>query len=220
MPPAPADEAELFARAQALAGASVEELAGRLAVVVGAGLHAKGKVGTLLELALGASGGSQATWDFPELRVELKTVPVDERGKPRETTFVCAVTLMDADRAEWAASWVRAKLQRVLWVPIVMSEGAARRIGAPILWSPSAAQEEILREDFDEIMGRIGIGGIEGLSARVGRWLQLRPKAAHGRVRTRAPGVDGDTVDTVPRGFYLRTSFTGALLRDPGATPA
>ena len=220
MPPAPADEAELFARALALAGASVEELAGRLAVVVGAGLHAKGKVGTLLELALGASGGSQATWDFPELRVELKTVPVDERGKPRETTFVCAVTLMDADRAEWGSSWVRAKLQRVLWVPIVMSEGAARRIGAPILWSPSAAQEEILREDFDEIMGRIGIGGIEGLSARVGRWLQLRPKAAHGRVRTRAPGVDGDTVDTVPRGFYLRTSFTGALLRDPGATPA
>lgn len=87
------------------------------------------------------------------------------------------------------------------------------------MWSPSEEQEGILKGDFDEILGRIGAVGIEGLSARVGRWLQLRPKAAHGRVRTRAPGGDGGLVETVPRGFYLRARFTGAILRDAGAVP-
>jgi DNA mismatch repair protein MutH len=212
-------EAELLARARSLAGMPVDALAGRMGLVAGAGVHAKGKVGTLLEQALGASGGSQATWDFPELRVELKTVPVDARGVPRESTFVCTVSLIDADRAEWDTSWVKAKLGRVLWVPVVTHEDGARFIGAARLWSPSPDQLRVLHEDFDEIMGRIGMGGIELLSARVGRWLQLRPKAADGSVRTSAPGIDGDRLETVPRGFYLRARFTGAILSDPEALP-
>ena len=93
-------------------------------------MHGKGKVGEQIERALGASGGSTATWDFPELRVELKTIPLDaSRGAPRESTFVCAVSLADADRAEWATSWVRAKLSRVLWVPVEVHGNGTRCIG-------------------------------------------------------------------------------------------
>jgi DNA mismatch repair protein MutH len=183
------------------------------------GVHTKGKVGELLERALGATGGSRATWDFPDLRVELKTVPVDARGSPRESTFVCAVSLLDADRAEWATSWARAKLTRVLWVPVTTGGDGARTIAEARLWSPSREQERVLAADFDEILGRIGAGGVEGVSARTGRWLQLRPKAAHGGVRTRAPGEEGGTLSTVPRGLYLRARFTGPILRDPGAMP-
>src|SRR5580658_3137497 len=91
---------DLVSRARSLAGMPVGELAQRLGMQVGAGVHAKGKVGTLLEQALGASGGPVATWDFPDLQVELKTIPVDEQGTPRESTFVCAVSLMGADQAE------------------------------------------------------------------------------------------------------------------------
>jgi DNA mismatch repair protein MutH len=217
---APRDEAELLERAAALRGSSIEALAHRWGVdVLGAPVTSKGKVGELLERALGATGGSAATWDFPELRVELKTIPLDERGRPRESTFVCTVSLLDAERAEWESSWVRAKLSRTLWVPIEIRADGTRTIGGPLLWSPSAQQEKVLAGDFDEILGRIGMGDIEGVSARVGRWLQLRPKAAHGRVRTRAPGADGRVLATVPRGFYLRGRFTGAILRDAAALP-
>ncbi len=186
----------------------------------GAAVSTKGKVGELVERALGATGGSSATWDFPALRVELKTIPIDPRGTPRESTFVCAVSLLDAERAEWETSWVRAKLARVLWVPIEVGAHGSRRIGEALLWSPSEAQERVLGDDFDEILGRVGVGGIEGVTAKVGRWLQLRPKAAHGGVRTRAPGGYGETVATVPRGFYLRARFTGAILRDAAALPS
>ncbi len=217
----PRNEAELMARAWALRGLSIEALAARSGVDVrGARVSTKGKVGELVERALGATGGSNATWDFPPLRVELKTIPLDERGVPRESTFVCAVSLLDAERAEWETSWVRAKLARVVWVPIHVLDDGARRVGEAFLWSPSREQDSVLRGDFDEIVGRIGAGHVEGVSARVGRWLQLRPKAAHGRVRTLAPGADGEAVATVPRGFYLRARFTGAILRDAAAVPA
>jgi DNA mismatch repair protein MutH len=224
--PPPRDEADLLARARGLTGFSVDAIATRFGMTVaGHASRTKGKVGVLLEQALGASGGSQATWDFPSLRIELKTIPVDSRGFPRESTFVCVAPIVDADRAEWASSWVRAKLARVLWVPIEVgpgrqaTPGAIRRIGEPLLWSPTSEQERGLADDFEEIVGQIGAGGIEGVSGRLGRWLQMRPKAAHGRVRTFAIGGDGETVAVVPRGFYLRARFTGAILREPAALP-
>ena len=207
----PDDEANLLSRALALRGRPVGA----------AGTRRKGKVGELVERALGATGGSAATWDFPDLRVELKTIPVDARtGAPTESTFVCAVSLADADRAEWATSWVRAKLSRVLWVPLETRSGERlQRVGTARLWSPTPEQQQVLAGDFDEIMGRIGAGDVEAVTARLGRWLQLRPKAAHGRVRTLVAAADGEMVATVPRGFYLRARFTGEILRDPAAMP-
>src|SRR5690606_39947645 len=71
----------------------------------------KGWVGQLLEAALGASAGSQALQDFPELGVELKTIPLDANGKPLETTFVCTTPLLDVHQLTWETSTVRNKLQ-------------------------------------------------------------------------------------------------------------
>ena len=211
---APSSIEELLARAKKLADIRVEELASRVAFVVdGDAVRTKGKVGELLERALGATG-SGAQMDFPELEVEMKTVPL-EAGKPAESTFVCALQLMDAERASWETSWVRKKLSRVLWVPVHERE----TIGEAVLWSPSEEQEAVLKNDFDEIVGRITIGDIEDLSAHVGEYMQLRPKAATGSVRTSAPGRDGELVSTVPRGFYLRAKFVGAVLRDVRALP-
>jgi len=211
---APSSIEELVERAKKLGGVRVDELASRVAFVVdGEAVRTKGKVGELLERALGATGAG-AQMDFPDLEVEMKTVPL-EAGKPAESTFVCALQLMDAERASWETSWVRKKLSRVLWVPVHERE----TIGEAVLWSPSEEQEAVLKNDFDEIVGRIAIGDIEDLSAHVGEYMQLRPKAATGSVRTSAPGRDGELVSTVPRGFYLRAKFVGAVLRDARALP-
>src|SRR5260370_27818470 len=120
----PGDEAELVARVVALQGWSVEALAQSIGLsVASGGARTKGKVGELIERALGATGGSRKAWDFPELRIELKTIPVDERGIPPESTFVCRVSLLDAELQEWADSWARAKLSRVLWGPLELPRG-------------------------------------------------------------------------------------------------
>jgi DNA mismatch repair protein MutH len=215
---------ELVERAQKLEGTSLDELLQRLGFWAPTDpVRTKGSAGETLERALGASGGSSRVHDFPELGIELKTIPVTAEGTPLESTYVCTLSLADAETQEWETSWVRAKLACVLFVPLVGVHGTPwqeRVIGAPVLWSPSAAQDDILHADFDDVVGLIGVGRIEELTAHRGRWLQVRPKARDGSVRTVAFGSDGEAIATVPRGFYLRARFTGAVLADPGAMPA
>ncbi len=217
----PCTEADLIARAAALAGRSLGDLAREHRVsLAGGGARTKGKIGAAIERALGASAGSAARPDFPEIGVELKTIPLDAEGRARESTYVCRLRLADADRAEWATSWVRRKLACVLWVPIVGAGAIAdRRVGRSLLWRPTRAQEAALAADFDDIMGLVGVGRIEDLTARVGRYLQARPKAAHARVRTVAFGPEDERTTALPRGFYLRARFTAAILADPAALP-
>ncbi len=216
----PASRDDLLLRARRLAGRTLGAVADDLAIDLAADtVRTKGKFGALLERVLGATGTGAAR-DFPEIEVELKTVPIGSRG-PLESTYVCHLPLADADRAAWPTSWARAKLACVLWIPIWAEDADWRRrkIGRPLLWAPTPEQDAVLAHDFDEIVGAIGAGHVEGLTARTGRWLQLRPKAAHGGVRTTIRGADGEVVSTVPKGLYLRARFTGAILRDPGACP-
>jgi DNA mismatch repair protein MutH len=223
----PISEAELRLRAASLEGRTLDEVARSLGVSLeGDAVRTKGKVGALVERALGATGGSTATHDFPHLAIELKTIPIDARGVPRESTYVCTVSLADAEREEWSTSWTRAKLAHVLWVPVRVPvrvpedpESQPRRFGAPVFWRPTPAQEQVLRGDYEDAMGAIAIGGIEGLTAHAGRWLQVRPKARDGSARTLARGRENEAIATVPRGFYLRARFTAAILHDPAALP-
>jgi DNA mismatch repair protein MutH len=212
----PDSVADLARRAGALAGRAIDDVAASLALAAPrGGAHTKGKLGELVERALGAHGGSAAVHDFPRLGIELKTIPM--RGQsPRESTYVCTVPMADADRAEWDSSWVRAKLAHVLWVPIDVD---TRRFGAPLFWRPTAEQDAVLRGDFEDALGAIALGGIEGLRAHAGRWLQVRPKARDGSARVLTRGRDNEIIATVPRGFYLRARFTGAILADPSAAP-
>lgn len=212
----PASIQELFDRASALAGVSFADLA------IGAGVQVpkdlrrdKGWVGQLLELYLGASSGAKQQQDFPELGVELKTLPINELGKPLETTFVCTTPLLDLHGLTWANSNVRNKLQCVLWLPIDGRREiplAQRTVGGAFIWRPSDTESAALQADWQEHMDRIAMGEIEQITARQGHYLQLRPKAANGRVVTPAIGPNGQVVTTRPRGFYLKTSFTHKLL--------
>ena len=219
----PRDEAELIERAAALAGLCLAELAARFGVPVPPDLRrAKGFVGGLLERALGATAGSRAVPDFPELHVELKTLPVDRNGAPVESTFVCTIPLTEIGAVEWRDSRVRRKLSRVLWVPV---EGertiavGARRIGQALLYVLTPEDEAVLRADWEELAGYIGRGHVEELTGHIGKSLQIRPKAAHSRARRLGFDVDGAPFAALPRGFYLRPSFTRALLQRHFALP-
>ena len=214
--PAPPDSREaLLARAQQLAGHTLAEVAGQLGWRVPADTRReKGWIGQLLEAALGATAGAAAEPDFPHLGVELKTLPVDARGRPRESTWVCTVPLR-AGSLDWHDSWVRRKLRCVLWFPIESGADlrlAERRLGMPLLWQPSAEEEALLRRDWEELMDMICRGGLEQITARHGEALQIRPKGADSRALTDTVSGDGEAVRTLPRGFYLRASFTRAII--------
>lgn len=213
----PLSESELLDNARRIAGLSLARLARECGLSVPASQQrAKGWVGQLLETALGASAGSRPEPDFRQIGVELKTLPVNPQGQPRESTYVCTVPLIDNLGLEWETAWVRRKLQRVLWLPVEAGADiplAQRRIGMALLWSPTPEQEAGLRQDWEELMEMVVTGRLEELSAHTGTWLQIRPKAAHSRVRCTGFDPQGAPTATLPRGFYLRPAFTRLILQ-------
>ncbi len=213
----PKDEDELRRRAWRIAGWSLAELARHLGERVPTDLRrAKGFVGEALERALGATSGSQPEPDFPHLAIELKSIPVGRDGLPCESTYISTVPLTDPAGSGWEGSLVCRKLGRVLFIPVEGTRHipvSERRIGAPLFWSPAPEEEAVLRRDFEELMEMVTLGEVERISAHYGTYLQIRPKAANARARTAGVGIDGRAVATLPRGFYLRATFTAEILR-------
>ena len=208
---------QLLSQAQSIAGLTFGELADELHIPVPPDLKRdKGWVGMLLERALGATAGSKAEQDFSHLGVELKTLPINAEGYPLETTFVSLAPLVQNSGVKCENSHVRHKLSCVLWMPIEGSRHIPlreRHIGAPILWKPTAEQERQLKQDWEELMDLIVLGKLDQITARIGEVMQLRPKGANSRAVTKGIGKNGEIIDTLPLGFYLRKEFTAKILK-------
>ena len=175
----------------------------------------KGWVGGLLERALGATAGSRSAPDFEALGVELKTIPISRTGRPRESTFLTSIAPRTLADERWPTSTVRSKLARVLWVPIEASPDiplGRRRVGSPLLWSPSAEEDRALSDDFELLRRSVSEGWLDGVTAHAGQFLQVRPKGKNAAARRWTPDPDGDESPARPRGFYLRARFTAGVL--------
>ena len=208
---------QLLSQAQSIAGLTFGELADELHIPVPPDLKRdKGWVGMLLEHALGATAGSKAEQDFSHLGVELKTLPINAEGYPLETTFVSLAPLVQNSGVKWENSHVRHKLSCVLWMPIEGSRHIPlreRHIGAPIFWKPTTEQERQLKQDWEELMDLIVLGKLDQITARIGEVMQLRPKGANSRAVTKGIGKNGEIIETLPLGFYLRKEFTAQILK-------
>jgi len=212
----PASEIELLERAVNIAGKTLQHIANLHNMPVPDKLlRAKGWVGELIEISLGATAGSLPEPDFQNIGVELKTLPLNRNQQPKESTYVCTVSLTENEGKNWGTSLVKKKLSRVLWVPIEADPAiplAERRVGSAILWSPTAKQEGILRNDWEELMDMIVMGKLDQLTALHGQYLQIRPKAANAKALRSGIDEQGDKIMTLPRGFYLRTFFTRQII--------
>lgn len=212
----PNSEAELLARCSDIAGLSFAQLGLSLNLSIpDKPSQRKGWVGQAIELALGTDAQNKSLPDFKGLGVELKTLPLNKSGKPTESTFITSIPLLTIHKQEWKTSQCYMKLSRVLWIPI---EGDTdipypqRRIGHGFIWSPDQSQERILKDDWDYLSLQIGTGHLESLDAKKGEYLQVRPKAANGKSLCDGYDIQGNKIKTLPRGFYLRSSFTAKIL--------
>lgn len=212
----PSSEQALMQNAQNLAGLTLGELAEQAGIAVPKDLtRNKGWIGLLLEHVLGASAGSRPEPDFPHLGIELKSLPINEQAKPLETTFVSVAPLTGLVGINWHNCYVRKKLARVLWVPVITPKDtpiSERLVGTPFLWSPNAEEEALLAQDWQELTDMIVLGDVENIHGKHGQVMQLRPKAANNKARTQAFDRNGKPFMTLPRGFYLKINFTQSLL--------
>lgn len=213
------EAADALRRAEALAGRTLGELAQALEVPLPASFgRSKGFVGRLVERALGLSLRPVAGPDLPDL--EVKTLPIDARGRSAESTFVCCVP-REGLELRWAASAPARKLARVLFVPVeAEGEGPGRRLGSAFLWRPSAEEDAVLARDWDDVTAWFALAGHERISARLGVALQVRPKAARASERRTFRDDSGALSAALPRAFYLRRTFTTAILARAGFADA
>lgn len=214
--PPPNSVEELLYRSQRLAGKTLAELASPYPLSLPTSLlQAKGYVGQLIEWHLGASSFNLPEPDFPNLGIELKTLPLNINSLPSESTYVCTAPL-HPEPEQWENSRVRKKLARVLWVPIEATNTIPlleRRVGTPILWNLDPHSEAILKQDWEELTLMIQLGQIEKLSAKIGTYLQVRPKAAHSRILAPMINAESEAILANPKGFYLRSIFTKQILQ-------
>jgi DNA mismatch repair protein MutH len=214
--PPPKTEEELQERCRAIEGLSFAQLSMRLNLAIPLNPNQrKGWVGQALECALGTDASNKSIPDFQELSIELKTLPIGKSGRPTESTFITSIPLLTIHEQNWKSSQCYAKLKRVLWFTI---EGdtdipyAHRRIGQGFIWSPNEQQERILAADWDYLTLLISTGQLETINASLGDYLHIRPKAANGKSLCYGFDIQGNKIKTLPRGFYLRSSFTNELI--------
>lgn len=213
----PSSENELIERAVGLAGKTLHDLSIEWnQTLPDSLLYAKGWIGQLLEKALGAEAGNLDQPDFINLGIELKTLPVNLHGQPSESTFVCSLALPLCEN-DWLQSRVWRKLSRVLWIPIEVLPDKSlpmRRIGMPLLWSPSNEIASILQQDWEELMEMMTLGHFDQLDAHKGQYLQIRPKAPNSKTLIQVVSHSGDVISIVPKGYYLRAELTKHILRE------
>ena len=210
---------ELLVRAQALTGRTVGELARAVGVKLPTHeKNAKGFVGQLIERALGADPQAGDQPDFPQLGVELKTIPIQGNGIPKESTFCCAITMAEAASETWQTSRLKRKLSHVLWMPYQSQTQSLdtlfhnRRFFKPRLWRPSIHEWQQLQQDFEHLIGKIGAGESAQVTGYEGLVLQVRPKGRDSFARTWGPELDDGPERVLPLGFYLRPTFTALVL--------
>jgi DNA mismatch repair protein MutH len=201
-------------------GTTLAELADGLGMPVPTGrVRTKGWSGQVIERELGAAGSHGP--DFAALGVELKSVPVTEELCPLESTAVCNIDPVTIAGESWETSYVRTKLAKVLFVALLVPNGARsvgeRQVAEVRLWTPSASEEAALRQDFELfVRDYFRTGQAAAITGHLGAVLQVRPKAKNAADRRDAFGPDGQPVRLGKCGFYLRPAFVRTILRGDG----
>lgn len=211
------NEKKLLKKAKKLSGHTIIEILNKKKIKLSNNFYRdKGWIGKFLEKCLGATASNKAKPDFEKINIELKTIPVNRFGIPLQTTFVCMVSLINNIGITWKESTVRNKLRRVLWIPIETNSLIPilnRRIGNPLIWSPNNLEEKKLKKDWEELMEIIVQGKIEEITTKYGTFLQIQIKAINNKSFTTGVGRKGESIMTLPRGFYLKKIFTAHLLK-------
>jgi DNA mismatch repair protein MutH len=216
----PKTEALLLERCREIEGFSFSALLGQVSITVPDNpVQRKGLIGGVVERILGTTAGNAAKPDFHHLGIELKTIPIGHLGKPLESTFVTSINLLNIHEETWEHSQCYSKLKRVLWLPVEGDKNIPfmhRRLGRAFLWSATPKDEKILANDWEDLSFMLGRGQLAEVDARMGTYLQVRPKAANARALCYGFDEDGNKVLTLPRGFYLRPSFTEKMMTSAG----
>lgn len=174
----------------------------------------KSAAGDIAELVAGKKPDALPQADLSEFDLEVKTVPLDLRGYPRENTKITALNYTKLLKEKWEISHVYEKVRVVLFVPIVKEDTKrpeAWYVRSPFIWMPSRDQLAVIRKDWEKIKKMVRGG--EQLTATVGEYLIANTSGqGKGKDDRTYELPDGRTIAVKTRAFFLRKTFVAEIL--------
>jgi DNA mismatch repair protein MutH len=133
--------------------------------------------GHLVEALLEIARNSIPRPDLERLGTEVKTLPLNTRSSPRESTKVTAFNLEHVkEEPDFRRSTVFAKLRSILFVPVMKVDNDSPDfwyLRSPFLWLPSEDQLTQMDDDYGTVHSAAKVEDWTRLSGRTGRFLTL-----------------------------------------------
>lgn len=177
----------------------------------------KGGMGNLVEECwFGYKANSDAEADFPKAGVELKVTPYEKTKKgfrAKERLVLTMISYMDIVKErdfEHSHLWAKAKLMLLVWYLHIKGQlDLDSTVDYVQLFTPPAEDLEIIREDYEKIVGKVREGRAHELSEGDTLYLGACTKAAKSTDRRPQPYSDEPAK---PRAFSFKNSYMTYVL--------
>ena len=173
-----------------------------------------GYLGKILEIYLGTSGKNFPIPDFPNLNIELKSLPLNKNMLPKNIVKICSTSFFPLEtNYSWETSIVKRKLEKVLWIPFQSDKSVPyhrRRILQPFL-SNLKGYEKIIKEDYENIITLLFLGKLNLISPTLGKYLILKPISSNKNL-TNFLNDKGELIKTNFVGFYINKKFLKKII--------
>lgn len=212
------DRASIVAYAQRLVGKTLREALGELPGTIDFSAH-KGGFGTTLERDyFGYEPNSRPEPDFPDAHLELKSTPLKRaRAKGRlvskERLVLGMIDYMTVVSEEWVSSSFLKKNSHLLLV-FYLHEKDKDPVDLTIklvrMWEFPPEDLEIIRQDWEKIVGKVRAGLAHELSDGDTLYLGAATKSADSSKRRGQPFSDEPAK---PRAFALKQSYVNSIVQ-------
>lgn len=179
--------------------------------------RAKNAVATLMRTILGLPAHG-AIREFDRFGIEVKTTPLRPDAMPYESMSFPAFKHMLLQEEEWEDSDLLARLQRILFLPLVARRRGApadeRWLGRPFFWTPGPGDLAGIRDEWERIRGMIRDERARELPRESEScYIHVRPKGRNSRDRDSVPG--GGTV--TKKCLWLNKRYVQRIVLDSGS---
>lgn len=218
LPYDPADRESILAYAERLVGHSLREILDELPPKIDFGGH-KGGFGTALERHYFCyEPNSRPEPDFAQVGIELKATPLKRVGKnklvAKERLVLGMIDYMTVVSEEWEKSSLLSKNSHLLLVFYLHEVGKDPRdfsIEIVRLWDLPEEDLQIIRQDWETIVGKVKAGLAHEISEGDTLYLAACTKGARGSDTRRQPC---SSLPAKPRAFSLKASYMNSVIED------
>jgi len=203
-------EDRLTARIDRYRGTTIKAIVRELRTTLSEG---KGGLASIVRRMLGAPEGKRDIVELKKMGVMLKTVRIDDSGRPREDTSFPKIDFLEVISETWEDSTLRDQVSNMMFVVFQQSRSDdledATFLGASF-WRPTEEQDRTMKREWETFVRHIRAGTLDRRpQASQTQILHIRPHGRDSADRSSLPGGG----DWITSSFWLNKNFVRELMK-------